>query len=53
MHILAVSKTVPEPITLFSGSPESLIATVVKISTGFATIKRMPLKSLFFDFRNY
>ena len=34
-------------MTLFSGSPESFSATVVKISTGFATIKRTPLNSLF------
>ena len=43
---LALSRTVPEPITLSSGSPDSLIATCVRISTGFATTRRIPPNSL-------
>ena len=40
---LAVSRTVPEPITRLDGSPEYFTAVYVRMSTGFATIKRMPL----------
>ena len=45
---LAVSRTVPEPITLCAGSPLNFTETAVKISTGFETIRRIPLKFLFF-----
>ena len=44
---LAESKVVPEPKTLFSGNPDNLTATCVRISTGFATIKRIPSQFLF------
>ena len=36
-----------EPMTRSSGSPESFCATCVKISTGFATISKIPPKFLF------
>ena len=38
----AVSSTVPEPNTRFSGIPESFSATWVRMSTGFEMTSRMP-----------
>ena len=38
---LDVSKTVPEPITLSFGKPESLYVMYVSISTGFDTTRNI------------
>ena len=38
----AVSSTVPDPMTPFSGMPDSFSATCVRMSTGFDTTSKMP-----------
>ena len=38
----AVSSTVPDPMTRFSGMPDSFSATCVRMSTGFDTTSKMP-----------
>ena len=47
---LAVSKAVPEPITLSLGNPETFATTYVIISTGLLAITNIPLNPLFTTF---
>ena len=45
-----MSKTVPEPITLFVGNPETLPTTYVIKSTGLLAIRNIPLNPEFTTF---